>query len=1246
MVYGYFKRKIEMKKTTTSRAASAALAIALGLCQNPMITTGVLAADAPAASENGEQAFSAVRTDQAVSGKDYVLAGGNASQQKIMTSNLISAPKAGSVFAQADAAGLDTGNTANALSVSEDWIWTLQINEQGQAALYSKTKQKYLSFQEGARPASLSDAPVWFTFENASHHKAGKSFSFRLGTWYLNFSDTQGGFSAYNGTTYNQDKSTPVNQFALYEVSQSQQPEEPDDPIEADALSTVLFLSDFQTGNEVAPYQSAADVPEALRSVIRGIGQKMVHAGFQEIDSALLCGDYSAFNGQYNYDASPVYGLEALSAELQALWPQLASIIKIQGNHDLTNYPYDSGPVEFDNYVVYAINTMYNSAQEGSFPWYQQASASNKAAVQRLADRLEAYLAGMRQNNDHRPVIIMCHVPLHFSGRSSSLYGSGDNMNAGLVFDVINEAAKDQDIVFLFGHNHSNGWDNYLGGSAVFRQPGETILIPDADRRSGNTTNYYRAEKLNFTYMNAGYVGYYKDATSDGTLTASICQIFEDKMVFRRYDSNGLHVLGAAGAYNSKYNDQSILAGYEILKDDKPSPVTVDRLGDTPGLRIEDTKAAAGSSVTIKASAHNLESPVIEFAISDPDAFEVLSQKDGTLTLFCKKAGTYTITASAAAGEQTLSESCQLTVEPGTGQAVLTLADANGNASSVLDPAESLQLSLNAAGIREISSISWSAPDFVCFENESESSRSVSFASEGNGTIRVLAEVLDADGNTQTLNAFYELSVRRLPEFARSVLPEGKTDVLFVHNTGNALSSQLYSTGGIACLRPQSFEGADLSAENDTFKADLADLIWTMTPASNGKWTIMHKASGKYLSLSEGSRSVSLSDAPVEFEIETASWSNGPGQAIAIHNGEMYLNYSKSKAGFCGYAGEDISNANNQYLLYTLQQEEEPVQQADKRLLEMAVAYAEGIDAESLASLNAVVRKEFTERLAKAREVLASETAKQQEVDEAWSNLARAIHLLGFTSDKSVLNALIEEAAKVDVNAIAEGREEFEAALAFAQQVAADPAALNGASIEQAIDRLQAAMDAIVISGDIDTSLLELLVQTGEGIDLSLYIESGKAEWTEALAQAKAVLASPASQAAVDAAASRLHQAWLNLRLAPSEEMLEELKNFAAQLNALDLSSFEAAAARTIEDYRSRLGQALAHPETLDLSKALDLLDEKADIEALLAQKPADARPQSAASVKTAAALHAEGPLLLAGAAAALAAVLRRRARR
>ena len=122
------------------------------------------------------------------------------------------------------------------------------------------------------------------------------------------------------------------------------------------------------------------------------------------------------------------------------------------------------------------------------------------------------------------------------------------------------DAAGSLDIVYLYGHNHSKGWDCYMGGSSVFKAPGDTILIPKFNEYKIDTDTYSE-ETLNFTYLNAGYTGYYmncapsqydegdpeKYAAADMTLTGTVMEIYPDKIVVTRYDANGPHVLGHAG---------------------------------------------------------------------------------------------------------------------------------------------------------------------------------------------------------------------------------------------------------------------------------------------------------------------------------------------------------------------------------------------------------------------------------------------------------------------------------------------------------------------------------------------------------------------------------------------------------------------------------------------------------------------------------------------------------------------------
>ena len=123
----------------------------------------------------------------------------------------------------------------------------------------------------------------------------------------------------------------------------------------------------------------------------------------------------------------------------------------------------------------------------------------------------------------------------------------GDNVYAKDIFDVLQNAADHGlHIIFMFGHNHSNGWDDYLGGANIFLAPGSSINIAE----NGSQTAY-TAETLKFTYMNAGYVGYYKHHnTASGSIgptptydiadmTMTSFEISGSEVVIKRFNTTG-----------------------------------------------------------------------------------------------------------------------------------------------------------------------------------------------------------------------------------------------------------------------------------------------------------------------------------------------------------------------------------------------------------------------------------------------------------------------------------------------------------------------------------------------------------------------------------------------------------------------------------------------------------------------------------------------------------------------------------
>ena len=286
-----------------------------------------------------------------------------------------------------------------------------------------------------------------------------------------------------------------------------------------DPDSTVLIaMSDYQN--------SDADSDEK-KTVPQTIVNAMAEAGV--IPSlALLGGDYTDGNVYYDGDDTSQYNLETelgnLTGILTTAWSGLP-YYAIQGNHDYSGFVTDgtltaTGAKEYEHCNLYVIN-------EDDFPWWQGGYGSYsdttecKAAVEATAEKLETYLNGLISAGDTDPVIIMTHVPMHWTQRSTnSTSWWVDNIYANILFDVVNTAAEDLDILFLFGHNHSSGvsggYDSEIGGALAYVAKGESMKIPNGT----NGTSNYTTETLNFTYMNCGYVGNYIHTTDNCSISA------------------------------------------------------------------------------------------------------------------------------------------------------------------------------------------------------------------------------------------------------------------------------------------------------------------------------------------------------------------------------------------------------------------------------------------------------------------------------------------------------------------------------------------------------------------------------------------------------------------------------------------------------------------------------------------------------------------------------------------------------
>lgn len=346
---------------------------------------------------------------------------------------------------------------------------------------------------------------------------------------------------------------------------------------DSDANAVIFTASDFQ-----ADYHFD-DPEDTLEGILEAVGRD----GMQP-DSAIICGDYTNDAKLHDYQLSPEESIEEIREIIGDEAPSVKSenIIFVQGNHDkLTESIAESGLHEYSDYLVYVLNT------ENDFPWKQGKVSGCHFKVTRAASEMKKCFDGLIANGETRPVIIAGHVPLHYTARTSSRHTTGDNLYSSLIFDVVNEAASGLDIIYLFGHDHSKGWDCYLGGSCVYKAPGDTMLIPEFDDNDINTDSF-KEEALGFTYMNAGYTGYYMNCApeeyssdpgsqyraADETLTGSVIEIYDDRIVITRYDENGKHDLGSAGEANPyKGGIDEGLIGPEYYSSPEAGPAVIER---------------------------------------------------------------------------------------------------------------------------------------------------------------------------------------------------------------------------------------------------------------------------------------------------------------------------------------------------------------------------------------------------------------------------------------------------------------------------------------------------------------------------------------------------------------------------------------------------------------------------------------------------------------------------------------------
>ena len=329
------------------------------------------------------------------------------------------------------------------------------------------------------------------------------------------------------------------------------------EPEDDEPLATVFFVSDYQQQDG---WSAPADTLAGILSAVSNAGQKP--------ETFAFLGDYTNDAHLHDYQLSPEGSIEEIRRVVEETFPEVSvtrgeagdlaggpNMVFVQGNHDAMGESITpTGLLEYDDYLIYVLNT------ENDFPWKQGKTAGCLDKVKKASAEMKKCFDELVERGEKRPVFIAGHVPLQFTARTSSKHTTGDNLYSSLVFDVVNEAGKSLDIIYLFGHNHSKGWDCYLGGASVYRGVGDVLLVPEFDEKKANTDRF-NERNLNFTYMNAGYTGYYMNCGpaeleagqldqyhgADETLTGTVFQIWPDRLVVNRYSADGVHSLGWEG---------------------------------------------------------------------------------------------------------------------------------------------------------------------------------------------------------------------------------------------------------------------------------------------------------------------------------------------------------------------------------------------------------------------------------------------------------------------------------------------------------------------------------------------------------------------------------------------------------------------------------------------------------------------------------------------------------------------------
>lgn len=251
--------------------------------------------------------------------------------------------------------------------------------------------------------------------------------------------------------------------------------------------------------------------------------------------------------------------------------------------------------------------------------------------------------------------------------------------------------------------------------------------------------------------------------------------------------------------------------------------------------------------------------------------------------------------------------------------------------------------------------------------------------------------------------------------------------------------------------------------------------------------------------------------------------------------------------------------------------------------------------------------KVFEQAFINAEKVINNLNATQEEVNLALSNLQAAVSALENAEtevDKTELQKLYSESLVFQ-----EDEYTIESWLIFsnARELARDVLDSKEATKEQvnnALDTLNLAISKLekIKVEEIDVTSLQSLINLVEGIDLKLYAEKGQAEFNDALEYAREVLLYPQSNERVMEAVKSLSKAYLDLRLLPDKELINQLINFIDEVKDIDINKYSLNTKNTILKVVENVKNLLQNANMTE-EEVLVAIDEINDIKLLMANE-------------------------------------------